>query len=322
MDEYGSFAQSKGLRWRGQFDAILRGDLLPPVGAALDLTDSCNLKCRWCNSRSYRSPAMLSKDAAVDGLMTLARMGVKSVCFAGGGEPLLHPDFATLVVMAKELGMEVGISTNGTLLDRKTAQVIAGFASFCGVSVDAGSAATYRKLKGGDLSKMLPKLRYLTQTCKMLGRCQTTFKFMLTKDNYTELGLAQMLSDELHFDKFYARPPADANPEDYEDMDYYWLSNANVSRMEAEPADKCRATPVFVCLAADGWCYPCPDLRHKRQARMCRHSELEAYWNSPKHHALLSRLPITKVCPRRCAFTHYNRQLQAVKEGRLYENFP
>ena len=114
--QYSSFSQTKGMLWNEQFDGILQGKLLAPIGAVIDLTDRCNLGCLWCNSQGFRSKNILQTDHVKKIVDELADWGVRSVCYAGGGEPSLHPDFADIIRYSAEKGLQVGISTNGTKL--------------------------------------------------------------------------------------------------------------------------------------------------------------------------------------------------------------
>ena len=45
-----------------------------------------------------------------------------TLSLSGFGEPLVHPEFLTLVRLAREQGMRVEIITNGTLLDAALAR--------------------------------------------------------------------------------------------------------------------------------------------------------------------------------------------------------
>jgi len=86
------------------------------------VTSACNLRCTYClrdESEAPQKTQQLSVDDASRLMTLLGKMGVKKIRFTGG-EPLLHPDIAELVSIAKTTpGIEtVKITTNGVLLDR------------------------------------------------------------------------------------------------------------------------------------------------------------------------------------------------------------
>ncbi|MBI4231940.1 radical SAM protein, partial [Candidatus Peregrinibacteria bacterium] len=53
------------------------------------------------------------------------------------GEPLVRPDILSLIAKARQLGLHIVLSTNGTLLDEKTANQLASYKiSYVGISLD------------------------------------------------------------------------------------------------------------------------------------------------------------------------------------------
>ena len=101
-------------------------------------TRRCNLKCAHCYSASddidYSNE--LSTDEAKEMIDSLARLGSPVILFSGG-EPLMRPDLLTLMRHARDAGLRVVISTNGTLL---TDDFLQGAketgVSYIGVSLD------------------------------------------------------------------------------------------------------------------------------------------------------------------------------------------
>ena len=95
-----------------------------------NITSQCNLKCRHC----YIEATEAAKDnemTTADGMAfidDLAEMKVPVLMFSGG-EPLVRPDLFELAAYAVEKGLRIVLSTNGTLIDDFTAQLIkeAGF---------------------------------------------------------------------------------------------------------------------------------------------------------------------------------------------------
>lgn len=68
----------------------------------------------------------------------------------GFGEPMLHPKFIEFVGFAKEHGCNVGIITNGSLLDvEKAKALLATDIDAVDISVDAFSPETYEKIRQG-----------------------------------------------------------------------------------------------------------------------------------------------------------------------------
>lgn len=89
-----------------------------PNKAFLEITNACNLDCCFCH-KTARPVHFMSEDE-----FTLAATRVRSFAdylyFHLMGEPLLHPRISRFFEIAADLGYQVIITTNGTLLDKCT----------------------------------------------------------------------------------------------------------------------------------------------------------------------------------------------------------
>ena len=83
----------------------------------LEITNICNLNCVFCPG-TRRAPHMLSRDEFAL-LASKLRPHAEYLYFHLMGEPLLHPLLGDFLAIAGELGFQVMITTNGTLLPEK-----------------------------------------------------------------------------------------------------------------------------------------------------------------------------------------------------------
>lgn len=145
----------------------------------------CNLTCKHCYSTSadidFAGELSTAEVAAV--MNDLKAYGVPYV-IVSGGEPLMRPDWYELACYAKSIGLNIGLSTNGTLIDDAMAQKIrqAGF-SYVGISLDGLQARhdAFRQLQGA-FHKSLNALRYCMEAGLSVGA-----RFTLTEDNAGDL---------------------------------------------------------------------------------------------------------------------------------------
>jgi wyosine [tRNA(Phe)-imidazoG37] synthetase (radical SAM superfamily) len=118
-----------------------------PLSINLDLTSACNFACPHCvDSGIINTGEYLTYNDIQHSLETLKERGLLSVILIGGGEPTLHRDFEDIVCMVKRIGLQVGIVTNGTRLD-KVAAVADRFEEkdWLRLSIDAGHRETFIK---------------------------------------------------------------------------------------------------------------------------------------------------------------------------------
>lgn len=119
-----------------------------PISINLDLTSACNFSCPHCvDSRIINTGEYLRLDDLKRTIRVLHSHGLLSVILLGGGEPTLHRNFEEIVGYIKSRGLELGIVTNGSRLD-KVAKVteFLGEKDWIRISLDAAKEDTFRKL--------------------------------------------------------------------------------------------------------------------------------------------------------------------------------
>jgi molybdenum cofactor biosynthesis enzyme MoaA len=101
------------LESRGQSvaDAIAERDLYFRVS----LVGDCNLACPFCHNEGAPLGGSLRIEHSRSVMMAAASVGFRRIQFTGG-EPLLHPEVAEFVALARGIVEDVGITTNGTAL--------------------------------------------------------------------------------------------------------------------------------------------------------------------------------------------------------------
>lgn len=89
----------------------------------LEITNLCNLRCPFCPT-TRRAPGFLSRE---DFLLALDRLRPYTdyLYFHVKGEPLLHPLLPEFLSLAGERGFLVTLTTNGTLLEKLSADLLA-----------------------------------------------------------------------------------------------------------------------------------------------------------------------------------------------------
>jgi len=116
-----------------------------PVSINLDLTSACNFSCPFCvDSKLTNSGKSLTLEEIKRTIDTLHSYGLRSVILIGGGEPTLHKDFEKIVRILKSKGLQVGIVTNGSRLERIEGVVeLLKEKDWIRISIDAGLEGTF-----------------------------------------------------------------------------------------------------------------------------------------------------------------------------------
>ncbi|GGY28026.1 radical SAM protein [Paludibacterium paludis] len=255
---------------------------LSPVGA-------CNHRCTFCavDYIGYKA-VMLDADMLAVRIPEMARLGVKSIMFAGEGEPLLHKKINEIVGMTHASGIDVAFTTNGVLLNERFVEESLGKTSWIKVSLNAGSAASYAAIhqtRERDFDRVVGNLRAASAYRREHGLATTigVQSVLLPENAHEMVELARICRDEIGADYLVVKPYSQhlfSHTHQYESVDYqgymkladeleaYNTDNFQVvfrshtMRKYGEEADaryqKCHATPfVWGYVMADGRVYGC-----------------------------------------------------------------
>ena len=129
---FGTIEESDRLRYRP-------GAHRKPI-VVWNCTPACNLSCSHCYAAYAGEQKVLSTEQALAVIDDLAAFGAPVLLFSGG-EPFARPDIRTLAAYAKEKGLRVTFSTNGTLIDDATADWLRDLGvAYVGISIDGTEA--------------------------------------------------------------------------------------------------------------------------------------------------------------------------------------
>lgn len=177
-----------------------------PISVELHLTDLCNLKCSWCTDKELR------KNRATLSLETIRKIFKEfaehntGITLEGGGEPTLHPNFKEIVDAGSELGLDLGLITNGTIDISDSVHRL----KWIRVSLDSSNENEYKSEKGVDaFDKVLENLKKMTA----IRNPQKTFVgvgYVLTKRNQNNLEDLINQLDKIGVDYIYIRPVEEA----------------------------------------------------------------------------------------------------------------
>lgn len=116
------------VRWQRELrDSLAAGQTLDevkilddvPMSINLDLTTACNFACDHCVDMDILNTGIrYDHERLKDSMREMAAKGLKSVIVIGGGEPTVYPKFQEMMLFMKDLGLQLGLVTNGSYMDR------------------------------------------------------------------------------------------------------------------------------------------------------------------------------------------------------------
>jgi MoaA/NifB/PqqE/SkfB family radical SAM enzyme len=132
-----------------------------PVTVALQLAESCNLRCAMCyywgetgvysGAETRERPGVLELDQVRRFVEEMKPQ--RPIYSLFGGEPPMHPQIEDVIVAIKEAGSYVDTPTNGTLLREDAAMLVkTGFNSVC-LSLDSPREINDRQRRKGGFDK-------------------------------------------------------------------------------------------------------------------------------------------------------------------------
>ena len=160
-----------------------------PVIGSFELLPMCNLRCKMCYVRKDAAEVRAAgglKDA--DWWLSLAESATREGLLfplITGGEPFLHPEFDRILKGMLDLGLQVSINTNGTLIDEKWADFLNDHRpTRINLTLYGASDETYERLCGD--AKAFTRVQKAVDLLMERG-IRLKFNASITPDNVDDL---------------------------------------------------------------------------------------------------------------------------------------
>jgi GTP 3',8-cyclase len=182
-----------------------------PIYMEIAPSGGCNHRCIFCalDYLKYK-PVFLDAAVLIRRVQEAGRLGVKSIMYAGEGEPLLHPQIADIIQATKKAGIDVSVTTNGSLLEKSLSEKILKYLSWIRISFNAGTASTYAAVHRCGLEyfdKVLANLKEAVRV-KRKQKLKTTLglQCLLIPQNTKEILLLAEKIKKIGFDYLAIKP--------------------------------------------------------------------------------------------------------------------
>jgi MoaA/NifB/PqqE/SkfB family radical SAM enzyme len=176
------------LEQREAISAYAAGEDPFPTSVEIDPSNACGHHCTFCIYSSLHSKERserMASDRLVSLIEELAQLGVTSVLFVGGGEPMTHPGTVDAIELAAARGMSVGLVTNGSQVYPDRGSRLKSAATYVRFSLDAADPKLHAALHGNDDHHRI--IRNLRALAAAEGPCTVGTGFFINDDNVHDL---------------------------------------------------------------------------------------------------------------------------------------
>lgn len=187
-----------------------RGDCFP-LYMEISIVGSCNHRCIFCAYDYIGHPnRKLETNALLRFIDQLSECGVRSILYAGEGEPLLHPDVDKFVARTAQKGIDAGMYTNGQMLKKELSKKILPYLTFLRFSFNAGTETDYARIhnvKPGIFSMVLKNIEDAVKL-KRQGKLNLDIglQYVLLPENIKHLGRIVKIFKGIGIDYFAIKP--------------------------------------------------------------------------------------------------------------------
>lgn len=333
--------------------AWLRGRRTYPLYVELGLTDRCNIACRFCAlDHCRRRGGTLPRQRVSALLRELRTLRVRSLCFAGAGEPLLYPGLPGVLAEAAGLGFDLGMTTNGVAFTPESIAACCRHLAWVRLSLNALSPRTYARIHGaagGTARRVLANLRALVaEKRRQRARVTIGVQALLLPDNRGEL-LRMARAVRAAGADYFSVKPVTVNArsgncayqqrarlrDDRLAAALARLSTGTFAAVyrtrafaktgeEPRPYRGCPGNDFFAVIYGDGSVYSC--LSHAGEAAhrlgSLRRGGFRAVWDSPRRRRWQQRHERRQcTCPSDCRLDEVNRYLWRLQHPAAHASF-
>jgi radical SAM protein with 4Fe4S-binding SPASM domain len=292
----------------------------------------------------------LDTELILRNLKIMADKGVKSIMFAGDGEPLLHKDISLIIKKAKELGFDISMTTNGILFNEEKAKEILPNLTWIRFSIDSGSSENYSKIHGtsiADFERLIKNIEFAVKL-KKENNLKTTIgsQFLVLEDNKDQVFLLSDRLKKIGADNLQIKPcskhPNSINSFDqdlkefnriglelmnYDSENFKIFFRKETSKRIEEGICymECYGLPFFALVDSMGNIIPC-NLYYENQEYSYGNlydRNFQEIWESEKRKDVLKKIKEKGIshCRRGCRLDPINRYIHRLKNPEYHDNF-
>ncbi|CCQ09748.1 Radical SAM [Pseudoalteromonas luteoviolacea B = ATCC 29581] len=327
-----------------------------PIYVEISPFGGCNHRCTFC-ALDYMGYKNIAIDYQIleNTIGNMASVGIKSVMFAGEGEPLLFKNLDKICAYAKSVGIDSALTTNFVPLRKQNIELLMESCSWIKVSLNAGTAKSYAEIhqtKERDFDTVIDNLKMAISHKRAKNlTCTLGAQMVLLPENMNEAVILAQLCKSIGLDYLVIKPYSQhlsSHTNKYEFIDYtkmydiekeleklnddkfnvvFRINTMKKFMQKKQPYKKCNATPFFwAYIATDGKVFGCS--AHLGKDNFCygniNDNSFSEIWEGEKRKEsyiyVQSKLDI-KDCRINCRMDEVNRYLDRLQSPFEHDNF-
>ncbi len=325
---------------------------IAPIYAEISPVGACNHRCTFCavDYIGYQSRT-LDFDVFSARIKEMGGMGLKSVMFAGEGEPLLHKKIVEMCEYTHMAGIDIAFTSNATVIPKGFNERVLPITSWFKASVNAGTEDSYsiiHQTKSSDFNRVIENLSSMIEyrNSHNLSSVIGAQILLLPENSHEITTLARICKERIGLDYLVVKPYSQhlfSHTTKYNGLSYDGLleleeklnffnsdtfqvifrseTMKKYSELEESRYKKCSATPhLWMYVMADGSLYSCSafllDDRFKLGNIMTQ--SFKEIWQGEKRKQNMSFVENTLdigECRRNCRMDAANRYLSELKSN-------
>lgn len=255
---------------------------IAPLHIDIGATKACNAKCIYCYGIFQKMTGEIIPPQILIKLFEDApRLGVKSLTLTGDGEPTLNPGLYTAVTVGRMGGLDIGVATNGILLDEDKLSILLNSCTWIRFNLSAVTKEGYKLIHGVDQwNTVKDNIKKAVRIKRDIdSKCTIGLQMVLIPQALDQVVLEAKWAVKTRVDYFVIKQFSDPGCKEMSQFPLNWYDNVDKVLWEAEHLsndqtkiiakhgmiaskgvrlyDHCVDCPLIFQISGSGKCYPC-----------------------------------------------------------------
>jgi radical SAM protein with 4Fe4S-binding SPASM domain len=323
-----------------KLNSFVQNTITAPIYVRVKPTNKCCHDCIYCvyneafsgMHQSMSREDELEKWKLIEILNDFADIGVKSLTFSGGGEPLFYSHIDEALELSLKRNIAVSVITNGQYLKNKTAILLAS-AKWVRVSMDYHNPESFKKIRRTDPSQFQNICNNVKNFSKIKNKdCNLTTNWIISRDNYNTILESVILMKSIGIESVRFSPLWTKNFHEYhdpikaqiketinrsrniEDDNFEIIDGYNTDIAVSRINHRCFYNQTVPVIGADGNVYTCHNKAYDPDGIIgsVKTQSFKEMWFSEKTKNFFKNFDPRAACKNQCANEQKNINIQTL----------